>query len=107
MLRLREKFEAWMSAIAFAEANEHETALEFVGRPSERKKRFSFGNMMTAITFAEAGEHNMAREYLGVTPEPEIAKTLDIPGVKIWYGSVALEPVPIEGVRIWIGTVMA
>ena len=107
MLRLKEKFEAWMSAIAFAEANEHEMALLLTGGSAEREKKFSFDKIMAAITFAEAGEHNMAREYLDTTPEPELAKTLDIPGVKIWYGSVALEPVPIGGARIWIGTVTA
>ena len=87
MLKLRKKFEAWMRAIT--------------------KKRFSFDRIMTAVTFAEAGEHNVAREYLGMKPEPERSRDLDIPGVRIWYGSVAMETVPIDGVRIWIGTVTA
>lgn len=108
MLKLRKKIEAWMSAVAFAEANEHETALTFVGGADERKERFSFDKLMMAVTFAEAGEHNVAREALGMEPEPVRSGVLDIPGVKVWYGSVALEPVPVlEGLNIWIGTVTA
>ncbi len=96
-----------MNAITFAEANEHEMALQFIGGSAERKEGFSFEKIMTAITFAEAGEHDVAREYLGIKPEPERSRDLDIPGVRIWYGSVAMETVPIDGVRIWIGTVTA
>ena len=107
MLKLIKKFETWMSAITFAEANEHETALQFVGGSAERKERFSFDKIMAAVTFAEAGEHNMAREYLGIEPERERSSSLGIPGVRIWYGSIAMEPIPIEGINIWIGTVTA
>jgi len=71
------------------------------------KLRKKFETWMSAITFAEANEHDVAREYLGIKPEPERSRGLDIPGVRIWYGSVAMETVPIDGVRIWIGTVTA
>jgi len=71
------------------------------------KLRKKFEALMSAITFAEANEHEMAREYLGMKPEPERSRDLDIPGVRIWYGSIAMETVPIEGVNIWIGTVTA
>ena len=107
MRKFRRTFDRWMSAITFAEANEADMALEFVGGPVKWKEKFSFDGIMAAITFAEAGEHATAREHLGVKPEPERAWGLDIPGVKIWYGSVALEPVPITGINIWIGTVTA
>jgi hypothetical protein len=41
MKDIREKLENWMMAVAFAEAGEHETALEFVKTKQQknRKKR--------------------------------------------------------------------
>ncbi len=96
-----------MNAIAFAEANEPEMALKLLGVSPKRKKRHSWDDIMIAITFAEAGAHDLAREYLGVKPDVRKVEDLAIPGVKIWFGSVALEPVAIPGVRVWYGTAAA
>ncbi len=105
MFSLKKKFEQLMSAVAFAEAGEPEKALELIGASAKPEKRFSLDKIMAAITFAEVGEHDLAREYLDAKPEQTLSDVLGIPGVKIWYGSVALEPVTIPGVKIWYGTV--
>ncbi len=101
MRKLREKIEAWMSAVAFAEANEPEEAIRMAGVKKSAKK-WSLSNIMTAITFAEAGEHDIAREYLGVEEKTEKA-VLKIPGLRIWTGTVEMEPTAIP-VKIWSGT---
>ncbi len=108
MRNLMKKFDKWMSAITFAEANEHDTALELAGFPhGKERKEFSLDRLMAAVTFAEAGEPDMAREYIDMKERPRKAKDLAIPGIRIWCGSVALEPVPIPGVKIWFGTITA
>jgi hypothetical protein len=92
--RLRERLEAWMNAVAFAESGEDKTALEILGR-KERKRSLSVEEFMTAITFAEAGLLETARTFLN--PEqprwrvvPQRA-ALRIPGVRIWYGTVPIK----------------
>ena len=101
---VREKLEAWMCSVAFAEANEPDKARQLSGFAPAKKGR-SVEDFLVALTFAESGEHDIAREYLGVGPEP-VQKSLVLPGVKIWYGSVLVpEPVSIGGAKIWCGTV--
>ena len=108
MRKLLKKFDSWMSAVTFAEANEHDEALKLAGfSPGKERKGLSLDRIMAAITFAEVGEPDLAREYIGVKPKPEKAESLTIPGIRIWCGSVALEPVPIPGIRVWYGTVAA
>ena len=106
--RIKEVLENWMGATAFAEAGEDKHALEFAGLPTD-KREGSLDALTTAITFAEAGEHGMALEYLGSNPEKSIEEALDIPGLRIWFGTVAMEPEPaaIPGIRVWSGTVSA
>ena len=100
---IREKLEAWMSSIAFAEANEPDEARKLSGFAPAKKRR-SVEDFLIALTFAESGERDIAREYLGVGPE-QAEKALDLPGVKIWLGSVLVpEPVSISGVKMWCGT---
>ena len=103
MAKLRKKIEAWMSAVAFAEAGEHEEALKLAGI-EKAKKKWSFNDLMTAITFAEAGEPDIARQYLGVEARKDEAASLDIPGLRVWCGTVELEPAVIPGVKVWSGT---
>ena len=108
MRKLMKRFDSWMSAITFAEANEHDEALRLAGFSNSRpRKHLSFDRIMAAVTFAEASEPDMARECMGVKPKPELLNGLAIPGVKIWCGSVAFEPVLIPGVKVWCGTVTA
>ena len=105
MKGLRKKLEDLMNAVSFAEANEHETALSFVGTRASRKKKVTLDDRMTAITFAEAGLADMAREFLHVTRRKEKAACLELPGFKVWTGSIPVEDTPLAGVRIWSGMV--
>jgi len=107
MKGLRKKLEDLMIAVSFAEANEHETALSFVGARASRKKKVTLDDRMTAITFAEAGLADMAREFLHVTRRKEKAARLELPGVKVWMGIIPLEDEPLAGVKIWSGMVTA
>ena len=105
MKGLRRKLEKLMNAVSFAEANEHETALSFLGPRASRKNKVSLDDMMTAITFAEAGLADTAREFLPVTDRKANAACLELPGVKVWTGSIPVEDSPLAGVRIWSGMV--
>jgi len=87
---LRERIEDWLTAVTFAEAGEHETALKLAGHKPVQKKRSSLDNLMTAITFAEAGLTDAAREFLGSKESVQQPMQLDLPGVKIWYGMATI-----------------
>ena len=100
----RKRLEDLMNAVSFAEANEHDTALSFVGAKATRKK-VSLDDMMTAITFAEAGLDDTAREFLQVTRRKRKAARLKLPGVKVWTGSIPIEDAPLAGVKVWAGMV--
>jgi lipopolysaccharide biosynthesis protein len=70
-MSIRERFEKVMMAATFAEAGEHDTALEIMGeekraRKQERKavRLGVFDRIMMAATFAEAGEHDTALEIM-------------------------------------------
>ena len=105
MKGLRKKLEDLMNAVTFAEANEHETALSFVAAKATRKKKVTLDDLMTAITFAEAGFADTAREFLQGTGRKAKRARLELPGVKIWIGSIPMEDFPLAGVRIWSGMV--
>ena len=100
----RKRLEDLMNAVSFAEANEHDTALSFVGAKATRKK-VSLDDMMTAITFAEAGLPDTAREFLPVTDRKAKGACLELPGVKVWTGTIPVKDTPLAGVRIWSGMV--
>ena len=95
----------YWTAIAFAEQDEHETALMLLGRKTIRKKSPSLDDLFTAITFAEAGLPDTARDFLPVTARKAKGAFLELPGVKVWTGSVPAEDTPLAGVRIWSGMV--
>lgn len=101
----RKRLEDLMNAVSFAEANEHDTALSFVSAKATREKKVTLDDMMTAITFAEAGLADTATEFLEETRSREKAACLELPGVKIWTGSIPVEDTPLAGVRIWSGMV--
>ena len=105
MKGLRKRLENLMNAVTFAEANEHETALSFEGAEATRKKKVGMDDLMTAITFAEAGLTDTAREFLQVTGSKTKPARLELPGVKVWTGSIPVEDTPLAGVRIWSGMV--
>jgi hypothetical protein len=105
MKGLRKRLENLMNAVTFAEANEHETALSFVGAKETRKKKVTLDDLMTAITFAEAGLADTAREFLQVSGRKAKTARLELPGVKVWSGWIPLEDSPLAGVKIWSGLV--
>ena len=95
MKKWKDKIEKVFAAAAFAEAGEHETALEMAGPdPILKRKMLNFfksmENVFTAVTYAEADCHEMAREYMA--PHTFKAKT----------GSLTsfLETVGLQGVRV-------
>lgn len=105
MKGLRKRIEDWLTAVTFAEAGEHETALRFAGGKTARKKSASLDDLMTAITFAEAGLTDAAREFLGVKAPVTKPARLELPGVKIWCGMVPVEEgaYVLPGVKVWYG----
>jgi hypothetical protein len=105
MKGLRKRLEDLMNAVTFAEANEHETALSFVGAKATRKKKVFLDDLMTAITFAEAGLADTAREFLQLTGRKAKAARLELPGVKVWIGWIPMADSPLAGVKIWSGMV--
>ncbi len=71
-MSIKERFEKVMMAATFAEAGEHDTALEIMGKQRRLRKQERnvvrlgiFDTMMMAATFAEAGEHDTALEIMG------------------------------------------
>ncbi len=105
MKGLRKRLDDLMAAVTFAEANEHGTALSFVGVRATRKREEVLDDLMTAITFAEAGLADTAREFLQVSGGEAKAARLELPGVKIWVGFMPLEDSPLSGVKVWSGMV--
>ena len=95
----------YWAAVAFAEQDEHQTALKLLGRKTIRKKSPSLDDLLTAITFAEAGLPDTAREFLPVTERKAKGACLELPGVKVWTGSIPVKDTPLAGVRIWSGMV--
>ena len=90
MKGLRQRIEDWLTAVTFAEAGEHETALRLIDRQVARKKRSTLDDLMTAITFAEAGLVETAREFLQAKDPVPDPIHLELPGVKIWYGMATI-----------------
>ena len=107
MKGLKKRLEDLMNAVTFAEANEHEIALSFMGAKATRKKKVALDDLMTAITFAEAGLAETAREFLQVTDSKAKPARLELPGVKVWLGWIPVEDSPLAGVKIWSGMVPA
>lgn len=105
MRGLRKRLDDLLNAVTFAEANQHETALSFIGAKATQKKKMVLDDLMAAITFAEAGLADTAREFLQVAGGKEKTARLELPGVKVWVGWIPLEDSPLAGVKIWSGLV--
>jgi hypothetical protein len=91
--------EKWFSAVAFAEAGEHNTALEMVGlAPSEARQPVSILQKLNisfaAAAFAEADCHVIAKQILYPDDKDRsFAEVVGLKGVRIWHG---FAPAPQE-----------
>ena len=98
---LMEKIQNIFSAVAFAEAGEHETALQLSGRrTSPRPERVPLHRWLAAITFAEADCADMARRFMNVVDAParsvryrpatlgEFAAAVGLQGARLHYALV-------------------
>jgi len=105
------KVENWFAAVAFAEAGEHETAIEMVGGQAPVKKRVGIWETLSrhfaAAAFAEENCPETALEIIGASAKRNsFLETVGLKGVKVWYGSLASEPVSfleevgLAGVRV-------
>lgn len=111
------RLENWFSAVAFAEAGEHKTALEMVGlAPIEAKQPVSvlqnLNTTFAAAAFAEANCHDIAKEILDADAKKDsFAEVVGLKGIRIWYGHVPatqgsfLEAVGLKGACLRFGTV--
>ena len=95
MARYLEKYEAIFSGVAFAEMNEHETALELSGLGYGMRKKVAdlkqcLERVFAATAFTDVACHDMAVEML---KEPKVK------GRKIKSFSRFLEEVGLQGVR--------
>lgn len=95
MTTWRQKLEKIFAAVAFAEADDHRTALNIIG--AKPAPELSFDRLMAAVTFAEADCPDMAREFLGVKPQQkslaavsldEFMASVGLGGVRACYGVV-------------------
>ena len=84
MKSLKRNIETWMGAVAFAEAGEHEVALQILGARSQKTKTLSLNDVMVAITFAEAGMTDVARAYMGAGQPPTQRTVSAPPDPKAW-----------------------
>ncbi len=94
MSTIMEKIGTWFSAIAFAEAGEHETALRMVGlTPTKSTASVSvFETLSTsfaAAAFAEANCPDMATQILDPHPRKQtFAEVVGLKGVRVRRGRV-------------------
>lgn len=102
-----DKLNGWFSAVAFAEAGEHDTALEMVGRkPAYAEDRVgvleTLSSMFAAAAFAEANCPDVAEEMLNPGREKKsFVETIGLKGVRVWYGfAPAQEPSFFETVGL-------
>lgn len=87
-----EKIEAWFSAAAFAEAGEHETAMQLAGLEPNRASREvgvvrAFNRIFATAAFAEADCREMALEILdSEKTERGFLANVGLSGVSVRYG---------------------
>ena len=100
----KSKLEKTFAAAAFAEAGEHETAIQ-MGEVSDKPKRFlekilnGWQNHMAAVAFAEANEHDEALRWLGDKKAPRkredtlagFLEKVGLENARVCYGVVPIE----------------
>ena len=117
MSTIMERIGTWFSAIAFAEAGEHETALRMVGlTPAKSTQSVSvletLSTSFAAVAFAEENCPDMAMQILDPAPRKQtFAEVVGLKGVRVRYGRVSageesfFETLGISGVRMRLGVV--
>ena len=101
-----ENIEKTFAAVSFAEAGEHDTAMEIAAIKPNRSKVPKFlkaiRKIFVAITYAEAGCHDMALEFLGKDTVKSSKHSLksNEQSLKTFLNTVGL-----KGVRISYGLV--
>ena len=96
MKSMTEKIQSWLAAVAFAEAGEHETAMEIAGitpRPAKSPSSAlnAFDRTFVGVSFAEEGLYDEARRYLKLSDrsrpvEPEdFLESIGLRGVRVQY----------------------
>ncbi|MEW6264902.1 MAG: hypothetical protein AB1641_17645 [Thermodesulfobacteriota bacterium] len=105
MKSLRARLQRIFTAMAFAEAGEHETALHLMGeRFMPRESLSPVDNVMAAITFAEAGCPDLAGEFL--TSPAAVRRTAGKEQAVVSLSDF-IEAVGLRGVRIKFGLAAA
>ncbi len=87
MSALKDTLEKWFSAVAFAEANEHQTAMRIAEIPTEAPAfqgsfAFTFKKIFAAAALAEEGLHEAAIDM--ADKRPSFAETVGLKGVRLW-----------------------
>ncbi len=104
----QEKINRVFTAITFAEAGEHDTALKIMGEPSARKTNKNWlgalNNIFTAITFAEADCHDIALNYVDQIPAFKTEKAFESRPVKLQDFAAA---VGLDGIELRFGLAQA
>ncbi|HTY25486.1 MAG TPA: hypothetical protein VMC85_20315 [Desulfomonilaceae bacterium] len=116
MSMLTDKLENWLSAVAFAEAGEHETAIAMVGiSPMKAKSRAglleTLNKYFSAGAFAEEDCRETALEILDAgAKKNSFLEKVGLTNVKVWYGTLPseqasfLEEIGLTGVRVRFAT---
>ena len=93
----RQKLESWFAAAAFAEENEHETALKIAATPIPEEREIagvlpSSSTAFAAIAFAEENCHEYASEIMfGVGSRNSFLEALGLGHVRVWRGTATVE----------------
>ena len=104
----KEKINNIFTAVTFAEAGEHDTALEMMSHTTSQKRSkswlHSLNNLFTAVTFAEADCHDTALEYLDQRPAAKTQKVFEYQPVKLKDFAAT---VGLDGVQLRFGLAQA
>jgi hypothetical protein len=115
-MSLTQKLQNWFAGVAFAEAGEHETALEIAGLevPEKLESTASLEKLNTvfaAAALAEEGCRKEALEMLSPRRSTSFLEQIGLAGVRVWRGSVPAggesfaEIVGLKGVRVRVLTI--
>jgi hypothetical protein len=109
------KMEDCFAAVAFAEAGEHETAIQMIGGHTTMKERAGIWETLSkyfaAAAFAEENCPEAALQIIGGAKRNSFLETVGLKGVKVWYGSLPAGPVSfleelgLAGVRVRYATI--